>query len=146
MLIILFLRSIFRAISTINSSRYILVSKFSITCCCCTHYEERRPNAIYFDLVFYFECRRGFRHMNTTNFRINIQSAKSCMTGAVMQQMMIDLIFFPYALQAMQACIVKYNTHNSAQFVVKVKGVHVICTLLPGKITVARTTVKNKSI
>ena len=84
--------------------------------------------------------------MNTTIFRINIQSAKSCMTSDVMQQMMIDLIFFPYALQAMQACIVKYNTHNSAQFVVKFKGVHVICTLPPGKITVARTTVKNKSI
>ena len=63
--------------------------------------------------------------MNTTIFRINIQSAKSCMTGDVMQQMMIDLIFFPYALQAMQACIVKYNTHNSAQFVVKLR----VCTL-----------------
>ena len=72
--------------------------------------------------------------MNTTNFRINIQSAKYCMTSGVMQQMMIDLIFFPYALQAMQACIIKYNTHNSAQFVVKVKGVHVICTLRQGKL------------
>ena len=84
--------------------------------------------------------------MNITNFRINIQNAKYCMTNVVMQQMMIDLIFFPYALQAMLACIVKYNTHNSAQFVVKFKGVHVICTLPRGKITVARTTVKNKSI
>ena len=28
----------------------------------------------------------------------------------------------------MLACIVKYNTHNSAQFDVKFKGVHVICT------------------
>ena len=52
--------------------------------------------------------------MNSTNFRINIQSAKYCMTSDVMQQMMIDLIFFPYALQAMQACIIKYTTHNSA--------------------------------
>ena len=56
------------------------------------------------------------------------------MTSDVMQKMMIDLIFFPYALQAMQACIIKYNTHNSAQFVVKVKGVHVICTLRQGKL------------
>ena len=72
--------------------------------------------------------------MNITNFRINIQSAKYCMTSDVMQQMMIDLIFFPYALQAMQACIIKSTTHNSAQFIIKVKGVHVICTLRQGKL------------
>ena len=52
--------------------------------------------------------------MNITNFRINIPSAKYCMTSAVMQNMMIDLKFFPYALQAMQACIIKSTTHNSA--------------------------------
>ena len=70
----------------------------------------------YFDFCYYFDCRRGFRNLSTTNFRINIQSAKSCMTSDVMQQFLIDLIFSPYALQAMLACIVNYNTHNSAQF------------------------------
>ena len=70
----------------------------------------------YFDFCYYFDCRRGFRNLSTTNFRINIQSAKSCMTSDVMQQFLIDLIFSPYALQAMLACIVNFNTHNSAQF------------------------------
>ena len=70
----------------------------------------------YFDFYYHFDCRRGFRNLNTTNFRINIQSAKACMTSDVMQQFMIDLMFSPYSLQAMLACIVDFITHNSAQF------------------------------
>ena len=70
----------------------------------------------YFVFYFDFDYGRGFRNLNTTNFPINIQSAKACMTSDVMQQFMIDLMFSPYSLQAMLACIVNLITHNSAQF------------------------------
>ena len=50
----------------------------------------------YFVFYFDFDYGRSFRNLNTTNFPINIQSAKACMTSDVMQQILIDLMFSPY--------------------------------------------------
>ena len=62
-----------------------------------TQGREKAQMPSYFDFYYHFDCRRGFRNLNTTNFRINIQSAKACMTSDVMQQFLIDVLMFsPY--------------------------------------------------
>ena len=50
-----------------------------------TH-KERRLNATIFVYFYIFDCGRSFRDLNTANFHINIQKAKTCMTSDVMQQ------------------------------------------------------------